>query len=203
MPKLLEKIVVASTKDNRGQTVRHSVDKTFFCCPDLQQILNVPRIHTKNRVYLTANCLNRQKRMRKHIFIHKDHLVSIFKRSNRPAKVSWIAGIANITLDTVITKPPVRHPKTSVPNQAKPEIKLNPTTILEGQELLENFWTKAPQPLLEFIEKVIDMPGYCETLKQEDMKLYMTEEMKQIKARIAQEIEEDSKLYQMEVKNKN
>ena len=140
--------------------------------------------------------------MRKQVFIHKDHLVSIFKRSNRPAKVSWIAGIANITLDTVITQPPVRRPNTSVPNQAKPEIKLNPTTILEGQELLQNFWTKTPQPILEYIEKVINMPGYCETLKQEDMKLYMTEEMKQIKERIAQEIEEDSKLYQIE-KNKN
>ena len=150
-------------KHSNGKSIRATKELDYFCANDLEQILGLGRLNTRNMDTCKIKVLDRGgRRTQGKVFVHKDHLPRLLLRSHRKTKVAWLQDLLLAKFAPAFAPPEPEQPKPANPNA---------NVQSEIRDVLENWWTRIPRPACEQLENAVGLEGLTKSLREEDIRL--------------------------------
>ena len=151
-----------------GSQVQVTPDWQYVHLQELQNLLALKRVNLRGKDTTKFKAFDAKKKFRCCNFIHTKHLEPLCMRCTRPVKANWIW---KIFVAHCNAKKASREKTKAVKKELRDD---EHTDII--REILENFWTQLPLPVITSLEHMVGLRGMVNKLRDADLALRRQDE---------------------------
>ena len=146
-----------------GSQIQITPDWQYIHLQELENFLGLKRVNLRGKDTTKLKAFDAKNKFRGCNFIHVKHLEPLCNRSIRPVKANWLWQKFVAHCNTKIaSREKTKAIKKELRNDEHADI---------IREVLENFWTRLPLPVITTLEKMVGLQGLTIKLRNADLAL--------------------------------